>query len=373
LFKGTYNVSFPLFRLGSISVSAGDLESAIKFLSEALDVLKTYGHKSNMAPIYAELGSIYSRMGQLEKAREEYQKSLAVAEEMGDTFNTVNGLTLLVTVDINENKFDKAEAELNAILRRTDLPYHYERWCYYYLAHNEFVRGNPQKAIEIFAEAFHSDDQLKELRLAEGVYALSIEAYTVLQDWENAARFHKKLREFREQANTEQFKSRLTTAQSLIATEREKHEKELEKMKREQLERELSNTTLQLLTQTELLAEFREGILAVVRKAPPTEPIARELRERLKVLPCKSIDWDKFEAQFKAAHPEFLLTLKQQYPELSKMETRVCTLLRMNLKSADISRLTCLSERNIENHRYRIRKKLGLESDVNIHEFLAKF
>ena len=143
-------------------------------------------------------------------------------------------------------------------------------------------------------------------------------------------------------------------------------------MKKAQLERELANTTLQLLTQTELLAEFREGILNVVRKAPPTEPIVKDLKEKLKVLPCKSIDWDKFEAQFKAAHPEFTLKLKEIYPDLTKMEVRICTLIRMNLKSTDISRLTCLTERNIENHRYRIRKKMKLETEQDLGVELGK-
>ncbi|MBS1904328.1 MAG: hypothetical protein JSS75_11535 [Bacteroidetes bacterium] len=35
------------------------------------------------------------------------------------------------------------------------------------------------------------------------------------------------------------------------------------------------------------------------------------------------------------------------------------------------ARLTCLSERNIENHRYRIRKKFDIPKETSIIEFLT--
>ncbi|MFI5264938.1 MAG: helix-turn-helix transcriptional regulator, partial [Candidatus Kapaibacterium sp.] len=72
------------------------------------------------------------------------------------------------------------------------------------------------------------------------------------------------------------------------------------------------------------------------------------------------------------AHPEFRLKLLELYSDLTKMELRICTLIRMNLKSDDISRLTCLSERNIENHRYRIRKKMKLVKEQDLGQELAK-
>jgi DNA-binding NarL/FixJ family response regulator len=148
-----------------------------------------------------------------------------------------------------------------------------------------------------------------------------------------------------------------------IENMRQKKEIELNEYKRSHLEHEIANTALQLLTQTKLLAEFRNEILTIVRKAPPTESVVRELREKLKTLPCESIDWSKFEQQFIAVHPNFKHALSEKYPELTKQELRICQLLRVGMKSFEIGKLICISERGVENHRFNIRKKLGLNTE----------
>ncbi len=372
--KGTNDITLPLYRLAVLSSVAGDYERAISYITEGLEFLHSHNYKYGRAPFYSELGSIYSRMEQFDKAKEHYESSLREAEIAGDIENAMTSMILLAANEIRLGNYDTADTALHTALAMSDGNFRTqpEVWCQYYFAFNAFYRGDPNEAIRILDEKLAGVPIAFGMQLTEGIYSLYGEAYSQTGSWENATLYERKLREYREQVNSTQFKSNLTTAQALIATEREKHDKELEKMKREQLERELSNTTLQLLAQTEALAEFREGILAVVRKAPPTEPIARELREKLKVLPCKSIDWDLFETQFKAAHPEFRLKLLELYPDLTKMELRICTLIRMNLKSDDISRLTCLSERNIENHRYRIRKKLNMVKEQDLAQELAK-
>jgi DNA-binding CsgD family transcriptional regulator len=94
------------------------------------------------------------------------------------------------------------------------------------------------------------------------------------------------------------------------------------------------------------------------------------LRENIN-LPCQSVDWVKFDTQFAAAHPQFTQKLIATYPDLSPTEIRVCSLLRMNLKSEEIASLFCLSPRSVEFHRYNIRKKLGLKKEQNLPLFLA--
>ncbi len=170
-------------------------------------------------------------------------------------------------------------------------------------------------------------------------------------------------------------RSRISATYVLLQMEREKHQREIERMKIAETERELSNATLQLIAQTELLSELREDLLHMAKKfsvATPNErmSVAKELRDRIKNLPCKAVDWTKFDTQFKAAHPEFTKKLIERYPTLSPQELRICSLLRMNLTSEAIAQLLCLSERTIESHRLRIRRKMTLttrEEDLTVH------
>ena len=110
-------------------------------------------------------------------------------------------------------------------------------------------------------------------------------------------------------------------------------------MKAEQIEKELGNTTLQLLAQTELL---------------------RDLRDRIKNLPCESVDREKFDWQFAAVHPDFIRNLIERAPDLTPTGLRICTMLRMNPKSHEMAQIFCISEKGVEFHRTNIRRKLKL-------------
>lgn len=113
-----------------------------------------------------------------------------------------------------------------------------------------------------------------------------------------------------------------------------------------------------------------DEIRAVYYCARP--PIARLVPERLKELPCEAIDWTQFEAEFSSTYPEFQTRLVHQYPELTGMEMKVCAFLKLRLTSADIARLLCLSERSVEGHRLRIRRKMGLGRGTDVHDVLAE-
>jgi DNA-binding CsgD family transcriptional regulator len=45
----------------------------------------------------------------------------------------------------------------------------------------------------------------------------------------------------------------------------------------------------------------------------------------------------------------------------------------MNLSTKKIALLLGISNRGVENHRYRLRKKLDLDREANLVEFLMKF
>jgi tetratricopeptide (TPR) repeat protein len=77
-----------------------------------------------------------------------------------------------------------------------------------------------------------------------------------------------------------------------------------------------------------------------------------------------------FELVFKQIHGSFYEKLLAVCPELSKSELQVCALLRLNLSSKDIARLTNLNLSSIEMTRYHIRKKLQMEQGENLTAYL---
>lgn len=62
--------------------------------------------------------------------------------------------------------------------------------------------------------------------------------------------------------------------------------------------------------------------------------------------------------------------LMQKHPKLTLTELRICVLIERGLTSKEIAETLSSSLRNIENHRYRIRKKMEIGTPINLERSL---
>ena len=166
--------------------------------------------------------------------------------------------------------------------------------------------------------------------------------------------------------------------QQTIRIEKEK-EKQLQeeriKLSNEQLQndilrksRELVNSTANLVKKNELLLQIKEELEP--SKIPPAIDKVRHLIDsNIK----NEEDWSLFENNFEEVHEQFLKRLKDQYAELTPGDLRLAALLKMNLTTKEIAPLLNISIRGVENKRYRLRKKIGLEGEDNLNEFMMQF
>lgn len=84
-------------------------------------------------------------------------------------------------------------------------------------------------------------------------------------------------------------------------------------------------------------------------------------------------DWSFFEQAFNNADKDFLDKIKQIHPDLTPNDLRFCAYLRLNLSSKEIAPLLNISAKSVETKRYRLRKKLGLEHDSGLVNYILKF
>jgi DNA-binding NarL/FixJ family response regulator len=61
------------------------------------------------------------------------------------------------------------------------------------------------------------------------------------------------------------------------------------------------------------------------------------------------------------------------YPTFSSQEVRISALLKSGLSTKDISNLLSIHIRTVENHRFSIRKKMGLEPKKDLSLALQQF
>jgi predicted negative regulator of RcsB-dependent stress response len=224
------------------------------------------------------------------------------------------------------------------------------------------ARATLDKALEI---ARSCNDKHWEMKL----YKCESEFHAKTGNYERSLEFYKLYHERERKITEESTEVRLMMIHvnhELIEKERET---ELYRLRTEKLQRELSSKSTHLASESETLARFRDELKEVLSEKAEAPTILRKVKQKLVEMPASAINWEEYDKHFHDAHPDFTKNLIARFPELTPMETKICSLLKVGLTSKEIAHILALSERSIENHRYRLRKKMGL-GDANISQFL---
>jgi len=80
-----------------------------------------------------------------------------------------------------------------------------------------------------------------------------------------------------------------------------------------------------------------------------------------------------FEIQMDELHQHFFISLKEKFPNLSIYDLRMCAYLRVGLSSKEMAELFQVLPSSINVSRSRIRKKLNLDPDEDLYNFLSRF
>ncbi|AHM63351.1 hypothetical protein D770_25530 [Flammeovirgaceae bacterium 311] len=136
--------------------------------------------------------------------------------------------------------------------------------------------------------------------------------------------------------------------------------------------KELANYTMLLVKKREVFSELLQD-LKTLRELAKNETSRTKLREIVKKVGDHLSDEEHlhvFETNFEKVHHDFFTKLKELYPDLNQRDLRLCAFVKMNLTNKEISPLLNISVRGVETARYRIRKKLNLEHEHNLVEYL---
>ncbi len=134
-------------------------------------------------------------------------------------------------------------------------------------------------------------------------------------------------------------------------------------------ERELTSKTI-FINQKNQILEKIIGELDELKKSDVSAQSIQHLQLQLKQELSPNA-WREFETQFNEVHPGFQSRLLTCYPDLTPAERRLCSFIRLDMNTREISSLTGQSIKSIEVARTRIRKKLGVPHELNLTNFIA--
>ena len=150
------------------------------------------------------------------------------------------------------------------------------------------------------------------------------------------------------------------------------NEKQIIKLKNQQLKddyknksNELAASTMSIIKKNELLKQVREQLVDI-NNVEVVKPVIKIIDKNLN----QDENWELFKDAFNNADSEFFKSLKILHPNLSPNDLKLCAYLRLNLSSKEVAQLINISPRSVEVKRYRLRKKLNLESDANLTDYI---
>ncbi|MEX0981303.1 MAG: triple tyrosine motif-containing protein [Bacteroidales bacterium] len=187
----------------------------------------------------------------------------------------------------------------------------------------------------------------------------------------------RKVRSYEKEKHTLAFQKK----EEILKEERLIAEREIERLRIEKLEtnmkyknKELANSTYHIIRKNKFLNALKQE-LSNLSKAAKSEFVEQELKKISRKIDRdinNEKNWEVFDRYFDEVHQEFLARVKEKHPDLSPKELRLSAYLRMNISTKEIAPLMNISIRGVEISRYRLRKKLNLDRDDNLTQYLME-
>ncbi|MDF9831169.1 DNA-binding CsgD family transcriptional regulator [Parabacteroides sp. PF5-6] len=167
--------------------------------------------------------------------------------------------------------------------------------------------------------------------------------------------------------------------------ERFRKEQEIAALKNENLEQELTfksqemaNLMIHFSRKNEILLSIKQELSKITGEMKGDAFVKSK---RMLLALNNSIDSNiesddalkRFEEQFNLVHNNFMKRVRERHPDLSTSEIKMCAYVKMGLSSKEIAPLLNISVRGAETLRYRLRKKMELEREDSLTEYLNSF
>jgi tetratricopeptide (TPR) repeat protein len=418
----TVNTGVIKENIGDLYMKLGNFKRGSVYLQEARVMYEAHKDSLKLARLYSNLGIVFMRMDSLDRAGAYHRQAMALSAQ--NSLASARSMANYANVLRRQGFLDAALQLIDSsthICERLNLPFG--------VAINLVNRANvlldqkkPAEAIKTLKEAEkYPSAQTPDSRLEiydnyQKVYNMlgnaglaysflnkhralkdSLDksgAHLVVQEWEeNIQRTAKEKELAAINAQLYQTKQRQLILFSLLGilvllalaagrilylrTQRQElvarlaaEESENLRLTLEIKERELASQTIQM----QALGSFAEDIsgklnlLKVKLKGENAEELSKIIRDFENGLPEQL--WEDFRLRFEKVNEDFYHKLLQLCPDLTPVEIKIASFLRLNLSSKEISRLTNRSAGTISNTRSLLRKKLQLDEEDNLVAFL---
>ena len=134
--------------------------------------------------------------------------------------------------------------------------------------------------------------------------------------------------------------------------------------------KQLANNAMSLVKKNETLTSLKREF--VLNRNSFDSHLYQKLLKKIDGSLGQKDEWKIFEYNFNQVHEDFFKELKKEFPKLTHKDLKLCAYIKMNILTKEIAPLMNISERGVETHRYRLKKKLDLDKE-DLQTFLKNY
>lgn len=368
--------------LESLSANYGFMDSfalAHEYFDLALPMIRKFGEAKHLKTALSNYGSLLTSEKNAAAAIPYLQEAKIIADTLGDPKGVGMAIHNLANAFRIAGDTDGAIAGFKKALAHNQQHGYYDKMIRNYAGLRQCYQetGDYESAIAYQEKFYHLQDSLigseTKVRIAE------LEAQ--FQESEQALALERALMKSRQRAERQGTILLILLILASIATglwywQNKKGQAEIMESRRH-----LDVVTRILKEKNEALKSLKEGTINQAssgsNQAKPENNDAVTEQEALVNLFDQSIltstDWTDFKAYFDKSFPGYVQRLRDAYPAITEAEERLFFLIKLNMKTKEISHLLGISVNSVKKTRNRLRKKLPLTTEDVLEDFIHNF
>ena len=338
-------------KIGKIAQKKNQKESSFLYFNKGLNIANTSQNKQAQVFCLLALGNWYADMNH-DHARAEnyYNQANQIAKSLSDKLFEIKSLESLIEINKQKQNFKEVSDLQNKLLVIQNKFYSLERAQIVKSLEVQFDVAEKNRQLALISKE-RKVTQLTNSLLFIGIFVLII-IFGILYF------FLKKINSRDKQLlKTKEEMVEILEQQKILKTQQFQDDIEHK-------ESQLSAITLQMLQKNELLSEIKTNI-------EKSEPIGeRQLLKMVNKHLNQDNSWNDFDTYFEGINKNFYTRLKQNYPEISTNDLKICALIKLNLSIKEMATILNISPDSVKTARYRLRKKLQLQTEENLTDFI---
>lgn len=362
--KDSFCIAECLEQLSNLNASLGNYTDAHKYFNEAITLMKKFAGKAEMAMTYNNYSNLLSDEGNYNDAEKYIDSAIVLAKINNDIYKEMMYSSNLAALQNKKGNPRKAISmyekiiEINKSNKAADLLlYNYTGIADAYEAY-----GNLQKTNEYTHKYYILNDSINGAKVKLQIAKLELENDANKKDMLIA-----KTKRTTERLFVGLLLSLILLGVVLVFWFYQKRNSTEEQKKNMAF---LDDLTKVIKEKNAIIHQQNEE-LNIVESIQNTDDDVMDLNIfETRIL--NDEDVSAFKSYFEKAYPMFLMKVRKKWPSITSAEERLMMLIKLKIKSKEAADILGISSDSIKKSRNRLRKRLELDIDVNLDDYISK-